>query len=377
MRPKQYEDMTYTFDKVMHGVVWIIGGVLVFLLLKTLSGVLIPFLVAWLIAYLLNPIVVWFKKKMKLKSRILPVIIVLLFLVVALVCLGLMLVPTIIDEVIKGKALFMSFWEDKETQAIVQDMTNQLDIYFNGSDVIQMINVQTVQSAIEKLWPGVVGLVEGIWKLVAGLAVLVIVILYLIFIMLDYEKINEGFRKMVPIKYRTVVYGVFDDVEKGMNSYFRGQSLVALLVGVLFSIGFLIVGLPMAITVGLFIGVLNLVPYLQTIGLVPVALLAWVQSAETGTPFWIIAVECTAVFLVVQSTQDLFLVPKIMGKAMGLKPAIILLALAVWGSLLGFIGLIIALPATSLCISYYKRVVKIEEEKEERANRLLEENTEN
>lgn len=369
--------MTYTFDKVMHGVVWIIGGVLVFLLLKTLSGVLIPFLVAWLIAYLLNPIVVWFKKKMKLKSRILPVIIVLLFLVVALVCLGLMLVPTIIDEVIKGKALFMSFWEDKETQAIVQDMTNQLDIYFNGSDVIQMINVQTVQSAIEKLWPGVVGLVEGIWKLVAGLAVLVIVILYLIFIMLDYEKINEGFRKMVPIKYRTVVYGVFDDVEKGMNSYFRGQSLVALLVGVLFSIGFLIVGLPMAITVGLFIGVLNLVPYLQTIGLVPVALLAWVQSAETGTPFWIIAVECTAVFLVVQSTQDLFLVPKIMGKAMGLKPAIILLALAVWGSLLGFIGLIIALPATSLCISYYKRVVKIEEEKEERANRLLEENTEN
>ena len=59
--------MTYTFDKVMHGIVWIASAALLFLLLKTLSGVLIPFIIAWLIAYLMNPIVVWFQKKMKMK----------------------------------------------------------------------------------------------------------------------------------------------------------------------------------------------------------------------------------------------------------------------------------------------------------------------
>lgn len=357
--------MTYTFDKVMHGVVWIIAGVLIFFLLKTLSDVLIPFLVAWLIAYLMNPIVIWIQKGLKMKSRWLAVVIVLLLFVVFIAGLGLLLIPTIIDEIIKAEALFMSFWKDRETQVIVQEFTKNIDVYFKENDVLQMINMQTIQSVVEKILPGVMGVMHGIWKLIAALAVIVITVLYLIFIMLDYDKINQGFRDMVPMKYRPLVYGVVDDVEKGMNSYFRGQSLVAFIVGILFAIGFLIIGLPMAITVGLFIGVLNLVPYLQTIGLVPVALLAWVQSAETGTPFWIIAVECTVVFLIVQSTQDLVLVPKIMGKAMGLKPAIILLALAVWGSLLGFVGMIIALPATSLGISYYKRVVLSEKKRDE------------
>jgi len=357
--------MTYTFDKVMHGVVWILSGLIIFMLLRTLSGVLIPFLVAWLIAYLLNPIVKWVQRTMKLKGRWAAVIIVLFAVVASVVVLGLMLIPTIIDEIIKAQALFMSFWEERETQIIVQDMTKQVNIFFANSDVMQQINMQTIQTAVEKLWPGVLGIMAGIWKMIAAIAVLVITVLYLIFIMIDYDKINQGFRNMVPKKYKSVVYGVFEDLEKGMNSYFRGQALVAFLVGILFAIGFLIVGLPMGITVGLFIGVLNLVPYLQTIGLIPVALLAWILSAETGTPFWIIALECTAVFLVVQSIQDLFLVPKIMGKAMGLKPAIILLALAIWGTLLGFVGMIIALPLTTLIISYYKRVVLTEKKKEE------------
>lgn len=353
--------MTYTFDKVMHGVVWLAIGVVVYFLLKTLSGVLLPFLVAWLVAYLLNPIVKWFQKLLKMKNRWLAVIIVLLLLNGVLIGLGFLLIPTIIEEVVKAETLFMNFWEEKETQILVQDVSNQVNNYFKKNDVMKMINVQTIQTAIEKLLPGVLGVLQGIWRIIAGLALFVITLLYMIFIMIDYEKINAGFRNMVPVRFKSLVNGVVDDVEKGMNSYFRGQSLVALIVGILFSIGFLIVGLPMAITIGLFIGLLNLVPYLQTIGIVPVALLAWVQCAETGTPFWIIAVECAAVFLIVQTIQDLFLVPKIMGKAMGLKPAIILLALSVWGALLGLVGMIIALPATSLCISYYKRAIKTEE----------------
>jgi len=344
--------------------IWIAVAVVAYLLLKTLSGVLLPFLIAWLIAYLLNPIVKWFQKIMKMKSRWLAVIIVLLLVVGLLIGLGFLLVPAIVEEIQKAEALLFSFWENKETQVIINEVSHQIDLYFMKNDVMKVINMQTIQSAVEKLLPGVVGLLNGIWSIIAGIAVFIITILYLIFIMIDYDKINSGFRGMIPLKYKTVVTGVIDDVEKGMNSYFRGQALVALIVGILFSIGFLIIGLPMAITIGLFIGLLNLVPYLQTIGVLPVALLAWVMSSETGTPFWIIALECTAVFLVVQSIQDLFLVPKIMGKAMGLKPAIILLALSVWGALLGLVGMIIALPATSLCISYYKRVVKTEDKTE-------------
>ena len=184
-----------------------------------------------------------------------------------------------------------------------------------------------------------------------------IVFLYVVFVMIDYNRLGRGMRGMVPPRWRRTVFSIGHDIETSMNQYFRGQALVALLVGVLFSIGFLIIGLPMAIVLGLFIGVLNLVPYLQLISIVPTALLCLIYAAGAHTSFWTIFGESIVVYAVVQVIQDMILVPKIMGKVMGLNPAIILLSLSVWGSLLGFIGLIIALPLTTLLLSYYDRYV--------------------
>lgn len=349
--------MTYTFDKVIHWVVVIAIIVGSYFLLDSLKSVLLPFLVAWMFAYLLNPIVVWLKVKMKLKYRVVPVILVFLTMLIVVAGLVVLLIPTILGEIERGRELFMRFWTNEETQVLVAQTQESLQQYFQKDNITQMLNMQTIQSIVENVVPNLLSFLTKIWKVIAALAVVVITFLYQLFIMLDYDKINAGFRHAVPIKYRILIYGIMDDIEDGMNSYFRGQSLVALIVGVLFAIGFVIIGLPMGITMGLLIGVLNLVPYLQTVGFIPVFFLAVLQSVETGTPFWFIALEIVAVFLVVQSIQDLFLVPKIMGRAMGLKPAIILLALSIWGSLLGFVGLIIALPLTTLIISYYKRYV--------------------
>ena len=142
-----------------------------------------------------------------------------------------------------------------------------------------------------------------------------------------------------------------------MNLDFRGQFLIASIVGILFSIGFLIIGLPMGVILGLFIGMLNMVPYLQLISLPITAILCIVCTASTGVNFWVIFWESMAVYVIVQCIQDLILTPKIMGKAMGMNPAIILLSLSIWGTLLGFMGLIIALPMTSLLLSYYNTYI--------------------
>jgi predicted PurR-regulated permease PerM len=147
-----------------------------------------------------------------------------------------------------------------------------------------------------------------------------------------------------------------------MNRYFRGQALIALIVGIMFSIGFSIIGLPMAIVFGIFVGILNLVPYLQTIAVAPALLLVLLQSAQTGQSFISAFLGLLIVFLIVQGTQDMILVPRIMGKVTGMHPAIILLSLSIWGSLMGMIGLIVALPFTTLIISYYKRFVLREKE---------------
>ena len=113
----------------------------------------------------------------------------------------------------------------------------------------------------------------------------------------------------------------------------------------------------MAVAFGMFIGMLNMVPYLQLISLPIAALLCIVGYVDTGVDFWLIFWETMAVYIVVQAIQDLILTPKIMGKAMGLNPAIILLSLSIWGSLLGIMGMIIALPLTTLVLSYYVRYV--------------------
>jgi predicted PurR-regulated permease PerM len=111
----------------------------------------------------------------------------------------------------------------------------------------------------------------------------------------------------------------------------------------------------------MFIGMLNLVPYLQAVSILPMALLSMLKAANTGTPFWPIMLGALAVLMIVQTIQDLFLVPKIMGKRMNLHPAVILLSLSVWGHLLGVLGMIVALPLTTLFLAYLRRYNEIAE----------------
>jgi predicted PurR-regulated permease PerM len=109
--------------------------------------------------------------------------------------------------------------------------------------------------------------------------------------------------------------------------------------------------------VGLLLGLLNMVPYLQIIGMIPAMLLALFHAVETGTSVWLVLGLVGLVFAVVQVIQDAVLVPRIMGKVTGLNPAMILLSLSIWGKLLGLLGLIIALPMTCLLLVYYRRFI--------------------
>ena len=224
-------------------------------------------------------------------------------------------------------------------------------------DVKEYFSVGDLTTFLETMLPKIFSLISSSISAVFGVVMFLISFIYLFYILMDYEKMTKGYIKYVPQKHRAFVQGLVADVEEGMNSYFRGQSLVALCVGILFSIGFVIIGFPMAIPLGLFIGFLNLVPYLQVLGFVPTVILSLLKSYETGQNFWGILLAALLVFAVVQIIQDGFLVPKIMGNVTGLNGAVILLSLSVWGVLLGFVGLIIALPLTTLLISYYKRYV--------------------
>lgn len=347
-----------TFDRFIRAVILgaIIVGVL--MLLKHLSGALLPFFVAWLIAYLIYPMVEFFQHKMRLKNRIAAIFCTLLTIFAVGGGAFYLLVPPLIMEFMRVKDLFMEYFSTSQASGNVpvtlsEFIRENLDINILKQIFDQENILEAIKVTVPKLWE----LIAESINLLFGVFTIFIIALYVVFILLDYESISKGWRHLVHAKYRTTVGNILDDVKDGMNRYFRGQALVALCVGILFSIGFLIIDFPLAIGLGLFIGALNMVPYLQIIGFVPTVILAILKAADTGGNFWIIIASATAVFVVVQAIQDAYLVPRIMGKITGLNPAIILLSLSVWGSLMGMLGMIIALPLTTLMLSYYQRYI--------------------
>ena len=347
-----------TFDSFIRGVLAALVVFCVLYLINKLSGVLLPFFIAWLIAYLLHPFVTFFQYKLKLKSRVLSIFMVmLLFLgIIALIFWG--VVPPLIDEFAKVKNLISVYFIEGTKQAdIPGTVANFIKEHIDMMKIEEALNFENVGHIIQKGVPQVWSFLAGSMNVIISIFASFIVLIYMFFILLDYENLSEGWIKFIPVKHRGITQQIFNDVKDGMNRYFRGQSLIALCVGILFSIGFLIIDFPLAIGFGLFIGLLNMVPYLQLIALIPTVLLALLKAADTGQNFWWILFLALMVFAVVQIIQDAVITPKVMGKAMGLNPAIILLSLSIWGSLMGIVGMIIALPATSLLISYYRRYV--------------------
>lgn len=347
-----------TFDSFIRTV--ILGAIIIgiLMLLKRLSGVLLPFFLAWLIAYLIYPLVSFFQYKLRLKNRIASIFCALFTLTIIGGAAFYLLVPPMIQEFLRVKDLLIEYFSTTHTASNVPTTLSEfirqnvdmhiLEQIFSQENILDALKV-----TVPKLW----ALVSESINLLFGFFTVFLILLYIVFILLDYESISQGWTHLMPKKYRHTVTGILNDVKDGMNRYFRGQALVALCVGILFSIGFLIIDFPLAIGLGLFIGALNMVPYLQIIGFVPTIMLAILKAADTGDNFWIIIASATAVFIVVQIIQDGYLVPRIMGKITGLNPAIILLSLSVWGSLMGMLGMIIALPLTTLMLSYYQRYI--------------------
>lgn len=347
-----------TFDRFVRGLLIAAGAAAAVWLLRYLSGVLIPFLVGWLIAYLLFPVVSFFQYKCHLHSRVLSIIVTLVLAFAALAGLIVLVVPPTISEGARLVNLLADMTREWLGNASFADqLTAFAQEHLVPDRMRELMSLDSVSEAASAVFAYVWSLLSGTFGILWGILGGMIVFLYTIFLLFDYEQISSGWINLIPRRFRPTMRQLVCDVERNMNAYFRGQCIIAMLVGILFSIGFLIVGLPMAIGLGLFIGVLNLVPYLQIVGILPAMLCVALRSMDTGENFWLILLWCFIVFLVVQGLQDMVLTPRIMGHQMGLRPAVILLSLSVWGALLGFIGLFVALPLTTLCLSYYRRYV--------------------
>lgn len=353
-----YTRKPYTLDRTVRLFLNIATLVIVVLLVRYLKDVLLPFFVAALIAYIFEPFVQFNRRLLHLRGRIVAIFVTLFEMMTFIAIACYFVVPMIVSEV-KSMGKMLSAYASSELNlpylpAQIHDFVVR---NVNLRQVSHMLSTfdwtETIKQTLSTAWDVLAGSVTFL----ISAASWCIVLLYVIFIMVDYDRLGRLWRNLVPPRYRKNVFKVLNDIKTSMNLYFRGQALIAFLVGVLFAVGFSIIEMPMAIIFGLFIGMLNMVPYLQLVSLVPAVVLCFVASVSGGVPFWPMMWKCIAVYCVVQAIQDLVLTPKIMGKTMGLNPALILLSLSVWGSLLGLLGLIVALPLTTLLLAYYNEYV--------------------
>lgn len=345
-----------TFDIFIRKAVVVALVVLVLLTMNYLSGVLLPFFVAWLFAYLLYPLVRFVENKLHVRVRALAIIITLLFVIVVIGTLLWFIIPPMIEQFQKlGDVL--SRWVQQTThshniaayiQSWLADHRTEIERFFKSKDF---------SDAMRTAMPKVFTVVGQTANVIISIVASMITLLYMFFILLDYEYLTTNWVRIFPEKHRAFWHELMKDVECELNKYIRGQGLVALCMGIMFCIGFTIMDFPMAIGLGILIGIMDLVPYLHTFALIPTAFLALLKAADTGQNFWVVFGLAFGLFCLVQIITDAIVTPRIMGKAMGLNPAILLLSLSVWGALLGFVGLIIALPLTTLIMAYWQRYV--------------------
>lgn len=345
-----------TFDKFVRWMLMALAVVAALFTVNYLSNVLLPFFVAWLLAYLLYPIVKFVQYRLHVPTRALSIIVTLIFVTAVLGGIFYLIIPPMIEQFEKlGDVITRYLQQTTHTNDIPKAILNWVSE--NKHEVEKFFKQKDVTDALRSAMPKLFSLLGQTASIIISIVASLITLMYMFFILLDYEYLSTNWIKIFPMKARPFWKELMGDVEKALNNYIRGQGLVALSMGILFCIGFTIIDFPMAIGLGILIGILDLVPYLHTFALIPTAFLALLKAADTGQNFWGIFLAAFAVFCIVQIIIDMVITPKIMGKQMGLNPAILLLSLSVWGTLLGFIGLIIALPLTTLLIAYYQRYI--------------------
>lgn len=354
----------FTFDRIARMLVLSVLILLIYVAVQAIWSVILPFLLAGIFAYVMMPLVRFFQYTLRLRSRGLSVILTLLLLGAVVYLAVIFIIPSINAEIEKTLQVIAGYssGQDILTMILPRNIRNYLNGGLRWGNFPQQLSLEKILENVKLLLDQVGGIINSTLSIFSWGLVFLIGFVYFVFILLDFENLGRGFISLFPKTLRPTIRTISMDLDRYMNNYFRGQALVAMSVGILLSIGFNIIGLPLATAMGIFIGILNFIPYMQALGIIPLGLASLLMAAQTGENAFVCMLLAYGVLMVVQIIQDMIIVPRIMGQTMGMRPSLILLVLSIWGYLLGFFGMLIALPVTMFIYSLYMRYVLQDEE---------------
>ena len=354
----------FTFDRIARMLVLSVLILLIYVAVQAIWSVILPFLLAGIFAYVMMPLVRFFQYTLRLRSRGLSVILTLLLLGAVVYLAVIFIIPSINAEIEKTLQVISGYssGQDILTMILPRNIRNYLNGGLRWGNFPQQLSLEKILENVKLLLDQVGGIINSTLSIFSWGLIFLIGFVYFVFILLDFENLGRGFISLFPKTLRPTIRTISMDLDRYMNNYFRGQALVAMSVGILLSIGFNIIGLPLATAMGIFIGILNFIPYMQALGIIPLGLASLLMAAQTGENAFVCMLLAYGVLMVVQIIQDMIIVPRIMGQTMGMRPSLILLVLSIWGYLLGFFGMLIALPITMFIYSLYMRYVLQDEE---------------
>jgi predicted PurR-regulated permease PerM len=321
------------------------------LLLYALRGALTPVFFAFLIAYMLDPVVDRFEARGFPRSVgigvMLTVVLGALALFVGLAVPG---IAADISAFFHELPVILARW-----QAELAPMLADYGIAMPAtmSEAMEQFNVDSQQlaKAAEPASRAVTWVLGGTFSMLGTLVGLIMVPVFAAYLLHDFDRITAGIGQLIPPKWRPFVVDVAKEVDTVLGEFVRGQLIVMLILAVLYSVAYAVLDVRLAVVIGLVAGVLSFIPYVGgavALGLaVVMCLLDWNGWWQLG--------GVVAAYTVIQLLEGFVITPRVVGEKVGLPAIWVLFALMVGGELFGFMGILLALPAAAVCKIFVMR----------------------
>jgi predicted PurR-regulated permease PerM len=329
-------------------------------LVYALRSVLTPIAIAFGIAYVLDPLVDKFER-MKL-PRALGIVIVLLGAFTIIALFFVITIPLIVSDL----GDFFSGLPDK-LASLEESLRPTLEsagiqIPHSVSEAIELLQAQSGEEGSGDFAKDAVGTAMGVveWALGGTLSVIgaifgaVVIAVISFYLLYDFDHIVAAIRDLIPQRVRPFVVEVSSEVDRTMSRYIRGQLLVMLILGTLYAVLFSIIGVKLAILIGIIAGALSFIPYVGSATALVLALLMCLLDFDGS---WSKMLWVAGAYALIQILDGFLITPKILGGRVGLAAVWVLIALMIGGALFGFLGVLLAVPAAAVAKVFIVRAV--------------------
>ena len=336
-------DRDFIARSIRRGIIIAVAAVVVVALLWLLKSALTPLAVAFVFAYFLDPLIDQFEAR-RIPRRGAILFLVALSGVLALVT-AIFLVPKLLQE-IAHLAVKLPGYLDGALAAISPRFESWFGIAIPSSirEGLESLKSGGVPVPLESLRQLIERAVQGLTGTLGSLIGLLVIPVITYYALLEFDNIKTWFLKLVPVEYQETVDTKVSMINNLIAGFIRGQLIVAALLGILYAIGFSLIGIDMAIGIGMIAGLLGIIPYVGSA--VALALAAGLCLLQYGTDLHLLLV--VGWYALIQALEGLVLTPRIVGRSVGIHPVAVIVGLLIGGDLLGFLGLIVAVPATAI-----------------------------